>query len=138
MLNDKIKYYRQLKGMSQEELADKLKVVRQTVSKWEKGISVPDADMLVKLSEEFDVSINDLLGFADSDKTDVDEVAEKLASINNQLAIRNRRAKKIWRVLLIVVLLIVVFKILLIFLLSPVGDHHESGISVSVERIEKK
>ena len=50
MLNENIKNLRKSKGLSQEELAVKLNVVRQTVSKWENGLSVPDADMLIALS----------------------------------------------------------------------------------------
>ncbi len=51
MLNENIKVIRKSKGFSQQELAVKLNVVRQTVSKWEKGLSVPDSDMLISLSE---------------------------------------------------------------------------------------
>ena len=54
MLSDTIQTLRKEKGYSQEEVAIRLNVVRQTVSKWEKGLSVPDADMLIKLAELFD------------------------------------------------------------------------------------
>ena len=54
MLNENIKNLRKNKGYTQEELANKLNVVRQTISKWEKGYSVPDAEMLKKLAEIFD------------------------------------------------------------------------------------
>lgn len=47
MLNENIKRARKAKGLSQEELAVKLNVVRQTVSKWENGLSVPDSDLLI-------------------------------------------------------------------------------------------
>ena len=47
MINENIKHFRKTRGMSQEEMAVKLNVVRQTVSKWEKGLSVPDADVLI-------------------------------------------------------------------------------------------
>ena len=49
MLGDKIKVFRKSKGFTQEELAIRLNIVRQTVSKWEKGISVPDAENLQNL-----------------------------------------------------------------------------------------
>ena len=49
MLNENIKSLRKSKGLSQEELAIKLNVVRQTISKWEKGLSVPDSDLLISL-----------------------------------------------------------------------------------------
>lgn len=50
------------RGMSQDELADKVMVTRQAVSRWENGDTVPDTDTLKLLSKEFDVSINTLLG----------------------------------------------------------------------------
>ena len=62
MLNENIRALRKAKGLSQEELAVRLNVVRQTVSKWEKGLSVPDADMLVAIGEAFDTPVSVLLG----------------------------------------------------------------------------
>ena len=62
MLSDNIKRIRKSKGLSQEELAIKLNVVRQTVSKWENGLSVPDSDMLITLADELDTSVSVLLG----------------------------------------------------------------------------
>ena len=62
MLNENIKNLRKSKGLSQEELAVKLNVVRQTVSKWENGLSVPDADMLIALSQVLDTPVSTLLG----------------------------------------------------------------------------
>ena len=101
MLNDNIKKLRQQKGMTQEVLAEKLHVVRQTVSKWEKGLSVPDAEMLSKMAEVFEVSVSELLGevagFEQSEQEGGDRVAEQLALINEQLVIKNRRARRIWR-----------------------------------------
>ena len=47
MLSENIKAVRKSKGLSQQELAVKLNVVRQTISKWEQGLSVPDSDMLI-------------------------------------------------------------------------------------------
>ena len=62
MLNENIKSFRKKKGLSQEELAIKLNVVRQTVSKWELGLSVPDAEILIKLADFYEVSVDYLLG----------------------------------------------------------------------------
>ena len=61
MLSEKLKYLRKAKRLSQEDLAIRLCVVRQTISKWEKGFSVPDAEMLLKIAEVLDVSVNELL-----------------------------------------------------------------------------
>ena len=62
MLAENLKALRKAKGLSQEELAARLHVVRQTVSKWEKGRSVPDADLLIRLAEELDATSAALLG----------------------------------------------------------------------------
>lgn len=62
MLKDNIKIIRKSKGLSQEELAIKLNVVRQTISKWEQGLSVPDSELLVSLSDALDTSVSTLLG----------------------------------------------------------------------------
>ena len=62
MLNENIKRIRKTKGLSQEELAIKLNVVRQTVSKWENGMSVPDSSMLIMLADELDATVSELLG----------------------------------------------------------------------------
>lgn len=51
MFHENLKTMRKAKGYTQEELAIKLNVVRQTVSKWEKGLSVPDADVLCKIAD---------------------------------------------------------------------------------------
>ena len=67
MLNENIKKLRKSKGLSQEELAIKLNVVRQTVSKWENGLSVPDSNMLILLADELDTSVSVLLGENSSD-----------------------------------------------------------------------
>lgn len=97
MLGDNIKNLRKSKGYSQEILAEQLCVVRQTISKWEKGISVPDAEMLNRISELFEVSVNDLLGSNISEqeeKHDMEEVAKQLAVLNEQLinhAVRRRK-----------------------------------------------
>lgn len=61
MINENIKHFRKTRGMSQEEMAVKLNVVRQTVSKWEKGLSVPDANVLIEMANLLDVSVSQLL-----------------------------------------------------------------------------
>lgn len=61
MLKDNLKALRKAKGLSQQELAEKCNVVRQTVSKWEQGLSVPDSQMLLTLSEVLQVPVNAIL-----------------------------------------------------------------------------
>ena len=99
MLNENIKALRKSKGLSQEELAIKLNVVRQTVSKWEQGLSVPDSDMLIAISQVFETPVSTLLGEtvteqeADSLKT----ISEKLEVINLQLSQRKETRRKTLR-----------------------------------------
>ena len=96
MLQENIKTFRKERGLTQEELAIRVNVVRQTVSKWEKGQSVPDADLLQRIAEVLEVSVNQLLGEEKEMEQNRNEIAEQLARINEQLAIRNRRSKRIW------------------------------------------
>ena len=88
MLNENIRAIRKSKGLSQEELAVKLNVVRQTVSKWEQGLSVPDADMLISISEAFETPVSTLLGetVIETKADDIRVISEKLEVINLQLA----------------------------------------------------
>ena len=103
MLSDNIKRIRKSKGLSQEELAIKLNVVRQTVSKWENGLSVPDSDMLIALADELDTSVNVLLGetVTESMTDDLKVISKKLEVINLQLAKRNMVKIKTIRLILI-------------------------------------
>lgn len=114
MLGDNIKTLRKNKGLTQEELAIKLRVVRQTVSKWEKGFSVPDADMLQKLADILEVDVKQLLGAEIETEKDRNELAEQLARINEQLAIKNRRSRTIWKVIGWVLAIILLFNVLLV------------------------
>lgn len=101
MLSENIKAYRKAKGLSQQELAIKLNVVRQTVSKWEKGLSVPDSEMLLLLAETLDVSVSMLLGEAVSSEQapTLQSLAEKLETLNEQFAERSEKTRKIWRII---------------------------------------
>ena len=89
MLNENIKQLRKAQGLSQEELAAKLNVVRQTISKWEQGLSVPDSDMLIKLAEVLDTRVSVLLGEnveSDADPDMIKQMAEKLEVLNQEYA----------------------------------------------------
>lgn len=103
MLNENIKKLRKSKGLSQEELAIKLNVVRQTVSKWENGLSVPDSDMLIALADELDTSVSVLLGESviEPMPDDLKSISEKLEVINLQLAKKSRFRVKAIRLILI-------------------------------------
>ncbi len=95
MLAENLKVLRKQKGFSQEELAVRVNVVRQTVSKWEKGLSVPDADTVIKLAEVFGVSVSELLGEEVKDIGEKLEVAEQLSKLNALLAIQMQRKQQL-------------------------------------------
>ena len=104
MLNENIRELRKAKGLSQEELAVRLNVVRQTVSKWEKGLSVPDADMLVAIGEVFDTPVGILLGetVTPPQPDELRTISEKLEVINLQLARRSAERRRALHILFIV------------------------------------
>lgn len=118
MLNENIKISRKSKGLSQDELAIKLNVVRQTISKWERGLSVPDSEMLISLSEVLDIPVSKLLGenIEESKTNDLEAISQKLEVINIQLAKKKYSNRKLLRGLLILscIGLSLVFIILLI------------------------
>lgn len=121
MFSENLKAMRKAKGYTQEELAIKLNVVRQTVSKWEKGLSVPDADVLSKIADVLDTKVSILLGGTITEEDDRDAVANQLAKISEEMAIKNRRNKRIWKTIGIVLLIIVIFNILLVIFSTPVS-----------------
>ena len=99
MLNENIRAIRKSKGLSQEELAIKLNVVRQTISKWEQGLSVPDSDMLLAISEALETPVSTLLGetVAETNAEDLSTISQRLEVINLQLARRKDMHRKILR-----------------------------------------
>lgn len=129
MLGENIRQLRRRKGMSQEELAIRLHVVRQTVSKWENNLSVPDAELLQRMAELFDVKADALLGTELRPEPDRNELAEQLARINEQLVIRNRRGRRLWKAVAAVLGAGLLLWLLLIALMTA---DYSSGTSVSV------
>ena len=107
MLNENIKAIRKSKGLSQQDLADKLNVVRQTISKWEQGLSVPDSDLLIALSEALETPVSTLLGetVTESEADQVKVLSEKLEIINLQFARRKAMRRSALHWLLIAVCL---------------------------------
>ena len=122
MLNENIKAIRKSKGLSQQELAVKLNVVRQTVSKWEQGLSVPDSDMLISISEALETPVSTLLGetVIESEVDNIKAISEKLEVINWQLATRENTRRKIirWLFISLCAVIVIVFAALII-LKSP-------------------
>lgn len=113
MLKDNLKTLRKNKGLSQEELSVKLNVVRQTVSKWEQELSVPDAEMLISISEVFDTPVSTILGenINEKEKNELKVISEKLEVINLQLShgIEHRRKVLHYSLISILTVIIVVF-----------------------------
>ena len=116
MLNENIKALRKSKGLSQEEFAVKLNVVRQTVSKWERGLSVPDSEMLLSISEVLETPVSVLLGetITETVPDDLKVISEKLEVINLQLAQQNEARRKTWHICCIVlaVMILVCFAVI--------------------------
>lgn len=121
MLKDNIKSIRKSKGLSQEELAIKLNVVRQTISKWEQGLSVPDSEMLVLISEVLETPVSTLLGenISESKVDDLKAISEKLEIINLQLLKRKERIRKFWHLTFISISLIT---IIVFIVLATIGN----------------
>ncbi len=119
MLGENIKSARKNKGITQEELAIRLNVVRQTVSKWEKNLSVPDADLLEKLAANLDTDVHVLLG-CEPPKQDENSkasinwsfIAEQLSRINEREAVKMRNTRKILTVIGIAIISLIIIGII--------------------------
>ena len=118
MLSENIKAIRKAKGLSQQELAVKLNVVRQTVSKWEQGLSVPDSDLLIALSQALETPVRTLLGetVVETEADRLKAISEKLEVINLQLAQRRAARRKFirWLLLSLCAMIIAIFAALII------------------------
>lgn len=125
MLNENIKRIRKSKGLSQEELAIKLNVVRQTVSKWENGCSVPDSSMLISLADELDTSVSILLGenVSESPADDLKLISEKLEMINSKLAKKSIMKLRMLRdgLITLCILIVITFIVLTVMHSSYLG-----------------
>lgn len=125
MLNENIKAIRKSKGLSQQELAVKLNVVRQTVSKWEQGLSVPDSDMLISISEALETPVSTLLGetVIETEVDTLKAITEKLEVINLQLAQRKTTRRKIvhWLIISLCAIIVIIFAVLLALESSYLG-----------------
>lgn len=134
MLNTNLQKIRKERGLTQEALAVKLNVVRQTISKWEQGTAVPDADTLCRIAEALDIPVTDLLGVpVTKERDDVSAITKSLAEINEQLAIKNRRSHRIWKIVGIT-LLIFTIAILVLFALNIVAfNSYKTSNDISVQ-----
>lgn len=120
MFADNLKKIRKEKGYTQEELAIKINVVRQTISKYEKGLSVPDTDILLRIADTLEVDVSDLLGASIKLNDNKNELAMQLAKISEQLAIKNHRFKSILKIIACIILLIFILVMICLLLYSNI------------------
>ncbi len=138
MLSQNIKNLRKQKGWTQETFAQELDVVRQTVSKWEKGYSVPDAVMLERIAELLEVPVGDLLGETApaEEKPDLKQIAAQLSILNNQIAKEFAAKRKRRRIALAVLAALCALGLALFIALSVASQRaqevEEIGTSASV------
>lgn len=137
MFSENLKTIRKAKGYTQEELAIKIHVVRQTVSKWEKGLSVPDADALTKIADVLEVSVSELLGAEMKEEINRNEVAEQLAKVNEQLTIKSKRIKLVWKIIGIILIIGLALSILCYIIYAPVKTS-VSGSDQVIENIDEE
>lgn len=136
MLNENIKAIRKSKGLSQDELAIKLNVVRQTISKWEQGLSVPDSEMLISISEVLETPVSTLLGetVIESKVDDLKAISEKLEIINLQLAQRKTTRRKTlhWLIISLCAVIVMIFAVLIVLNSSYLGwNYHDPETAVA-------
>lgn len=122
MLSQNLKTIRKSKGLSQQELAVKLNVVRQTISKWEQGLSVPDSEMLISISEVLETPVSTLLGenVVVPEADTLKAISEKLEVINLQMAQKKNMRRKIihWSLIGLCAIIMAIF-VVLYFWKSP-------------------
>ena len=117
MLSENIVALRKKQGLSQQALADAVYVTRQTISKWEKNLSVPDADALLRLADALDTTVQTLLDQPEETASTLpSDIAAALSRINDQLAIQNRRRSRIWKAVAWVIGIFFAFNLLLLVL----------------------
>lgn len=133
-IGEQIKNYRKTVGLTQEQVANYLGVSTPAVNKWEKGLSVPDADMLSKLADVLEINVSELLGSEIKEETNKNEVSEQLAKISEQLALKNRRRKRIWKVIGFILLAVIVINMLLVVLGTVTYNEKNADITTIEEK----
>lgn len=137
MLSENIAALRKKQGMSQQSLADAVYVTRQTISKWEKNLSVPDADMLVRLADALDTTVQSLLGQPEEPETPPpSDIAAALSRINDQLAIQNRRRARVWKVVAWIIGILAALQ-LMILVLGYAGYTVTGEVEATVTTVEE-
>ncbi len=132
MFGENLKALRKQRGMSQEVMAQQLNVVRQTVSKWEQGLSVPDAQMLTNIAELFEVPVSSLPGEKIEETVNINEIAVQLAVLNEQLAAKRGRTRKTVRIVLIAVAAVIAGYLLLHIVFGVTVDNNRVMTSATL------
>lgn len=130
MFSENLKKIRKEKGLSQEALSEKLNIVRQTISKWEKGLSIPDGDMLITLSQVLEIPVETLLGTNGTlENKDAVNQAIQLQIINSLLENSNRGCAKMSGMMLIGVFISIIgtFFSVALMTLATVNDVRMNG-----------
>lgn len=124
MFHKNFKAFRKDRGFSQEQMAVRLNVVRQTVSKWEQGLSVPDAEMLIEIAEVLNVSVSDLLGTEmeiEEKDNSLEMIATELAKLNELLVIQHQKSEQTKK-MIVEAVIVVLFIIFLCSIYDSWGD----------------
>ena len=124
-------------GLTQKCVAEKLGVCAKTVSKWEKGLSVPDAEMLQKIADVLESDVSQLLGAPIQQNDNTDVIAEQLSRINEQLAVKNNRSRKIWKAVGIILAIIIAGQMLLVALGVTAFKNYEVNTDTYEEYVEE-
>ena len=122
--NNRLYQLRKQKGLSQEELANRLNVSRQTVSKWEVGDSTPDMEKLIAMSDLFDVSLDRLvMGKEDEEKPPISAKSEFATVLNEKVLTSNnkKKAKRILKIVGIIAAAILLIDVISMFIYFAVN-----------------
>ena len=98
---------RREQNLTQEQLAQQLGVSNKTISKWEKGMSVPDSEQLIKIAVILETTVSELLGTQVENEEESTQLAKELSRINTQLAIRNHRMRRVLKIIAVALLVFV-------------------------------
>ena len=138
---DKLVQLRKRKGWSQEDLAEKLNVSRQAISRWENGTALPDADNLRQLSHLYDVSADYLLNDEYESDDDLPRVKSVEAALDNTVK-NNRKFLLIAAVAFIVAavafLIACIDQLNIVLIILAVANATLSGVSVYLYEKSKK
>lgn len=98
---------RKEQGLTQKQLADQLHISDRTISKWERGMSVPDSEQLIKIAVILETTVSELLGTQVENEEEPNRLAKELSRINTQLAIRNHRTRRVLKIIAVALLVFV-------------------------------